>query len=73
VLARLLHGLSAGDILLLHDGSCARTAAGQPVVLAVLPPLLEAIARQGLAAVSLPIALGGAPLCRSPAIIPVAA
>jgi len=48
VLARLCDGLDAGDILLLHDGHAARTATGQPVVLAVLPALLERTARAGL-------------------------
>ena len=33
----LTRGLAAGDILLLHDGHAARTAAGAPVVLEVLP------------------------------------
>lgn len=54
VLARLLDGLAAGDILLLHDGHAARSAQGQPVILAVLPPLLEAIRAAGLRPVSLP-------------------
>ena len=36
--------LAAGDIVLLHDGHAARAAAGAPVVLEVLPRLLEAIA-----------------------------
>jgi peptidoglycan/xylan/chitin deacetylase (PgdA/CDA1 family) len=53
VLARLTHKLAAGDILLLHDGNAARDAAGQPVILTVLPPLLEAIARAGLTPVTL--------------------
>jgi hypothetical protein len=53
VLARLVHGLKAGDILLLHDGHAARTAAGLPVVLEVLPPLLARIKAEGLHAVTL--------------------
>ena len=48
VLARLCAGLGAGDILLLHDGHAARTDAGQPVVLAVLPTLLERVSAAGL-------------------------
>ena len=40
VLQRLSHGLSAGAILLLHDGHAQRTAAGKPVLMDVLPPLL---------------------------------
>jgi peptidoglycan/xylan/chitin deacetylase (PgdA/CDA1 family) len=42
VVARLLDGLAAGDILLLHDGRSARTTAGTPVVLEVLPRVLDA-------------------------------
>jgi peptidoglycan/xylan/chitin deacetylase (PgdA/CDA1 family) len=57
VLRRLTRGLSAGDVVLLHDGSCARTPGGDPVVLAVLPALLEHVANRGLQPVSLPIAL----------------
>jgi peptidoglycan-N-acetylglucosamine deacetylase len=53
VLARLGHRLGAGDILLLHDGNAARTADGQPVVLAVLPRLLAAIAAHRLTPVTL--------------------
>ena len=54
VLARLTHRLAAGDILLLHDGNVAHTAAGQPVVLAVLPTLLQRFAQSGLRCVTLP-------------------
>ena len=53
VLARLTHNLAAGDILLLHDAGCARTANGAPVVLAVLPTLLDQIAARRLQAVTL--------------------
>lgn len=48
VLARLCDDLRAGDILLLHDGHAARTEAGQPVVLAVLPALLARLDAAGL-------------------------
>ena len=48
--------LGAGDILLLHDGNAARTATGRPVVLEVLPTLLERCASAGLHAVTLPAA-----------------
>lgn len=58
VLNRLLRGLRAGDILLLHDGHAARGAAGRPVVLDVLPPLLAAIGAAGLRPVTLPAAFG---------------
>ena len=57
VLARLAKDLSAGDILLLHDGNAARTAGGRPVVLEVLPLLLERLRADGLRAVTLPQAL----------------
>jgi peptidoglycan-N-acetylglucosamine deacetylase len=53
VLSRLGHGLCAGDILLLHDGHAQRTAAGQPVLLDVLPPLLAQIKNAGLRPVTL--------------------
>jgi peptidoglycan/xylan/chitin deacetylase (PgdA/CDA1 family) len=53
VAARLVRGLAAGDILLLHDGHCATTAAGVPVVLEALPLLLEAIDDRGLRSVTL--------------------
>ncbi|SMH36453.1 polysaccharide deacetylase family protein [Azospirillum agricola] len=52
----LLRTLAAGDLLMLHDGSAARTAAGRPVVLEVLPRLLDVFAARGLAAVSLEVA-----------------
>jgi peptidoglycan/xylan/chitin deacetylase (PgdA/CDA1 family) len=58
VLQRLERGLAAGDILLLHDGSAARTAAGVPVVLEVLPPLLERLRALGLTSVPLGVACG---------------
>lgn len=41
VLRRLTKDLAAGDILLLHDGHAARTIDGTPIILAVLPRLLE--------------------------------
>jgi peptidoglycan-N-acetylglucosamine deacetylase len=57
VLRRLTRGLAAGDVLLLHDGHCARTGGGRAVTLEVLPSLLDRIAATGLRAVSLPAAL----------------
>jgi len=57
VLRRLTRSLAAGDILLLHDGNAARDAEGRPVALAVLPALLESIARQRLRTVTLPEAM----------------
>ncbi len=57
VLARLGRGLAGGDILLLHDGHAARTAQGEPVVLAVLPRLIERCREAGLHGVTLAEAL----------------
>ena len=54
---RLLHGLRAGAILLVHDGNAARTSEGQPVILDVLPALLEAAAAARLHWVTLRQAL----------------
>ncbi len=56
VAARLLAGLEAGDILLLHDGQSARDPAGRPVILEALPRVLERLAAAGLRAV--PVADG---------------
>jgi peptidoglycan/xylan/chitin deacetylase (PgdA/CDA1 family) len=53
VKARLLRGLHPGAILLLHDGHAARTDAGEPVVLAVLPELIAAAQDAGLRFVTL--------------------
>jgi hypothetical protein len=50
---RLRRGLAAGDVLLLHDGSAARTPEGQAVVLSVLPGLLEDLANRALRSVTL--------------------
>lgn len=44
----LLRGLRAGAILLLHDGNAARSPHGIPVILAVLPAVLESAAAAGL-------------------------
>ncbi len=55
VFARLGQGLAAGDILVLHDGNCARSrSSGRPVVLETLPLLLPRIAQQNLRCVTLP-------------------
>ncbi len=53
LLRRLAQGLGAGDILLLHDGNAARTLDGVPVILQVLPQLLERAAACGLSPVTL--------------------
>lgn len=57
VLARLTRNLASGDILLLHDGNAAPGPDGEPVVLAVLPRLLDALAAQGLTPVTLDAAI----------------
>ena len=57
VVARLTRNLRAGDILLLHDGHAARSPGGTPIVLEVLPRVLEAIAQRSLRAVTLREAL----------------
>ncbi len=51
---RLGRNLSPGDVLLLHDGSAARTSDGQPAMLEALPTLLDQIERAGLGALALP-------------------
>jgi peptidoglycan/xylan/chitin deacetylase (PgdA/CDA1 family) len=56
VLRRLLRNLAAGDVLLLHDGSAARDRRGTPVVLEVLPRLLDELAARGLR----PVVMAGA-------------
>ncbi len=61
VLRRLTRDLAEGDILLLHDGSSARTAEGEPVSLGVLEELLPLLEARGLRAVSLPMALPDQP------------
>ena len=54
---RLLHGLRAGAILLLHDGNAARTPGGVPVILDVLPAVLAAAGTANLRFVTLRHAL----------------
>ena len=51
---RLLSGLAPGDILLLHDGRSTVRPAGNPVVLEVLPRLLEALIGRGFRSVPIP-------------------
>lgn len=58
VLRRLAGALAAGDILLLHDCGSSRTSDDDtPMVLAVLPALLQRIKARGLTSVTLPVAL----------------
>ena len=58
VTQRLLDGLAARDILLVHDGNAARDARGKPLVLDVLPPLLRAAAERQLQWTTLRACLG---------------
>jgi peptidoglycan/xylan/chitin deacetylase (PgdA/CDA1 family) len=51
--AVLADGLAGGDVLLLHDGNAARTAAGRPVILDALPRLLASMAQRQLRSVTL--------------------
>jgi peptidoglycan/xylan/chitin deacetylase (PgdA/CDA1 family) len=53
ILQRLTRGLAGGDVLLMHDSA--------PVVLAVLPALLEQLSTRGLKAVSLVSACANEP------------
>ena len=57
VYRRLVKSLRGGDILLLHDGNSALSAAGQPVILEVLPRLLDALRALRLTPVTLREAL----------------
>lgn len=53
VYRRLANSLQGGDILLLHDGNAARGRTGQPVILDVLPRLLETLMSQQLKSITL--------------------
>lgn len=53
VSSKLLAGLRPGAILLMHDGNAARTKANVPVILSVLPVLLQAAKKQHLHFVTL--------------------
>lgn len=57
VFQRLANPLQPGDILLLHDGHAALSRSGRPVILEVLPRLLEALNAKGLSPVTLRSAL----------------
>ncbi len=54
---KLLRGLRAGAILLLHDGNAARTSDGIPVILEVLPAVLDSAVAANLRLVTLRQAL----------------
>ena len=58
---RLLRGLRAGAILLLHDGNAARTLDGIPVILEVLPTVLAAAAAVNLRFITLRKAADSSP------------
>ncbi|MFM0339015.1 polysaccharide deacetylase family protein [Paraburkholderia fungorum] len=53
VTQRLLDGLAARDILLLHDGNAALTVEGEPLILAVLPRVIDAARERHLRFVTL--------------------
>ncbi len=57
VYRRLVSPLRGGDILLLHDGNAARGRTGQPVILEVLPRLLETLLSRRLKSITLRAAL----------------
>jgi len=57
VFQRLATPLRSGDILLLHDGHAAQDARGTPVILAVLPRLLDLLHARQLTPVTLRAAL----------------
>ena len=61
VLGRLTRNLASRDILLLHDGHAARTPAGAPVILTVLPQMLTRLSAAGLKSITLRAALPPAP------------
>jgi peptidoglycan/xylan/chitin deacetylase (PgdA/CDA1 family) len=54
---KLLHGLRAGAILLLHDGNAARTLDGIPVILEIIPTVLASATAANLRFVTLRHAL----------------
>jgi peptidoglycan-N-acetylglucosamine deacetylase len=56
---RLVRGLAAGDILLMHDGHAAPTVAGAPVILEALPRVLATLQQAGLRSVTLSHAIDG--------------
>ena len=57
VLASLMRDLKGGDIFLLHDGNAARTTEGKPVILDVLPRLLDNLGQANLHSVTLSTAI----------------
>jgi peptidoglycan-N-acetylglucosamine deacetylase len=61
VYQRLANPLQGGDILLLHDGNAARGRNGQPVILEVLPRLLDTLSSMQLQPITLRSALSPSP------------
>ncbi len=61
IVARLTRDLATGDILLMHEGNAAPTAAGTPVILEALPRLLRALQAAKMQSVTLDHALDPAP------------
>ena len=53
VYEKLTRNLTGGEILLLHDGNASRSAQGIPIILDVLPRLLDELARRNLKTVTL--------------------
>ena len=53
VYEKLTRNLTGGEILLLHDGNAAHSANGTPIILDVLPRLLDELARRSLNTVTL--------------------
>lgn len=54
IASRLLRGVRAGDILLLHDGSSRRDRSGRAAVLEALDHLLDGLEAAGLRSVAIP-------------------
>ena len=48
IACRLLHNAQTGDILLMHDGNAARDAKGSPVIIEVLPIVIDNLVRRNL-------------------------
>jgi peptidoglycan/xylan/chitin deacetylase (PgdA/CDA1 family) len=72
VTARLTGQLRAGDILLLHDGHAARTRAGVPLILEVLPRLLTELAALQFTTITLRAAAAQAGAAAAPPAVEAA-
>ena len=60
IFQRLTRNLASGDILLLHDGNAAPTAAGVPVIYEALPRVLDELKARGMRSVVMRSALADA-------------